>query len=64
MQVKKLFIHRTKHRHFTEFPSVVILLKQQVPQSFERINRNSTETPRFHKIFTPGNRVKYLYFAP
>ena len=27
MQVKKFFIHRTKQRHFTEFPSVVILLK-------------------------------------
>ena len=29
MQVKKFFIHQMKHLHFTEFPSVVLLLKHR-----------------------------------
>ena len=35
----------------------------EFPQSFGEIARNSAKTVRFHKISTPGNWVKFCYFA-
>ena len=32
-------------------------------QRFRQIARNSVQTVRFHKIFTPGNLVKIWYFT-
>ena len=36
--------------------------KEQFPHSFGRFARNYTETVPFHKISTPRNQVKLLYF--
>ena len=57
------FKHCVKYRNNTKFPVWKLCGKAQFPQSFGQIARNSAESMRFPRIYTPENFVKLRFFT-